>query len=159
MSERRLSNAGAWALLGVLTLLLAVNLPELGSNPWPFRPAAADPQGPLAPLVRAAGEEWDVGIARSATLLAMLLVAGAGVVLWRRPTVSTRAAAALVLVVGLMLLLPSTLLQMGLRQSTAPWFFTNDSVYQVEVAGDLLQNGDNPYGHDYRSSGLERFYT
>jgi uncharacterized membrane protein len=58
-----------------------------------------------------------------------------------------------------MLLLPSTLLQMGLRDSTKPWFFTNDSTYQIEVAGDLLLHGHNPYGHDYSASGLERFYT
>src|SRR3954470_22904734 len=102
MSERRLSNAGAWALLGVLTLLLAVNLPELGSNPWPFRPGPVDPQGPLAPLVRAAGEEWDVGIARSATLLAMLLVGLAGALIVRRRDVPRAAAVTLVLVVGLM---------------------------------------------------------
>jgi hypothetical protein len=155
----RLSNAGAWALLGALLLLLAVNLPELGSNPWPFRPGPVEPEGPLAPLVRAAGEEWDVGIARAATFLAMLLVAAAAVVLWRRPSVSPRAAAALVLLVGLMLLAPSTLIQLGLRQSTEPWFFTNDSVYQIEIAGDLVLDGDNPYGHDYRDTGLERFYS
>jgi uncharacterized membrane protein len=27
------------------------------------------------------------------------------------------------------------------------------------VSGDLLLDGENPYGHDYRTSGLERFYT
>jgi hypothetical protein len=154
-----LSNAGAWALLGVLTLMLAVNLPELGSNPWPFRPPSVDPQGPLGPLVRAAGREWDVGISRAATLLAMLLVAGAGVLVWRRSQVPRKAAVALVVVVGLMLLLPSTLLQLGLRDSTRPWFFTNDSTYQIEVSGDLLLHGHDPYGHDYSSSGLERFYS
>ena len=47
----------------------------------------------------------------------------------------------------------------GLRDSTAPWFFTNDSTYQIEQGGDLLLHLDNPYGHDYRHSGLERFYT
>ncbi len=157
--ERRLSNAGAWALLGVLTLMLAVNLPELGSNPWPFRPGMVDPQGPLAPLVRAAGQEWDVGIARSATLLAMLLVAAAGVAIWRRRDVPKSAAVAMALVVGLMVLVPSTFLQLGLRQSTEPWFFTNDSTFQIEVAGDLLLHGHDPYGYDYRDSGLERFYS
>jgi hypothetical protein len=58
-----------------------------------------------------------------------------------------------------MLLAPSTLLQVGLRDSTAPWFFTNDSTYQIEQGGDLLLHLDNPYGHDSRKSGLERFYT
>jgi hypothetical protein len=64
-----------------------------------------------------------------------------------------------VLAVGLLLTAPATLLQLGLRESTAPWFFTNDSTYQVELGGELLLDLDNPYGHDYRDSGLERFYT
>jgi uncharacterized membrane protein len=29
----------------------------------------------------------------------------------------------------------------------------------VELAGELLLDGDNPYGHDYRRSGMERFYS
>ena len=154
-----LASAGAGALLAVLLGLLAVNLPELGSNPWPFKPGPVEPEGPLAPLVRAAGEEWDVGISRSATFLAMLLVGAGGVFLiQRRRPVSRNLAAALVLVVALMLLAPSTLLQLGLRDSTEPWFFTNDSTYQIELAGDLVLDGENPYGHDYRGSGLERFY-
>jgi uncharacterized membrane protein len=64
-----------------------------------------------------------------------------------------------VVCVGALLLAPSTFLQVGLRDSTAPWFFTNDSTYQVELAGDLARHGHNPYGHDYSSSGMERFYS
>jgi uncharacterized membrane protein len=64
-----------------------------------------------------------------------------------------------VLAVGLLLAAPSTLLQLGLRDSTAPWFFTNDSTYQAELGGELVLDLDNPYGHDYSRSGLERFYT
>ena len=60
---------------------------------------------------------------------------------------------------GVLLAAPSTLLQLGLRDSTAPWFFTNDSTYQIELGGELVLDLDNPYGHDYRESGLERFYT
>jgi len=56
-------------------------------------------------------------------------------------------------------LAPSPRLQLGLRHSTAPWFHTNDSTYQIELAGELLLDGRSPYGHDYRFSGLERFYT
>jgi hypothetical protein len=155
-----LSPAGAWVLVGVLFALTAITLPELGSDPWRFRPGTVDPQGPLAPLVRAAGEEWDVGIARALAFGAALLCGAAAVVLlvvrhsWPR-----WAGIALVLVVGLLLAAPSTLLQLGLRDSTAPWFFTNDSTYQVELGGELLLDLDNPYGHDYRESGLERFYT
>jgi hypothetical protein len=68
-------------------------------------------------------------------------------------------AVSLVVAVGLLLTAPATLLQLGLRDSTAPWFFTNDSTYQAELGGELLLDLDNPYGHDYRESGLERFYT
>ena len=151
---------GAWILVGVLFGLIAITLPELGSNPWPFRPGAVDPQGPLAPLVRAAGEEWDVGIARAACFVAALLCGGAAVLLLARPRAWPRwAGIALVLAVGLLLAGPSTLLQLGLRDSTAPWFFTNDSTYQIELGGDLVLDLDNPYGHDFRESGLERFYT
>ena len=159
MSGERLSRAGLWALLGVLLGIVAVTLPELGSDPWRFRPGPVEPSGPLAPLVRAAGEEWDVGIARAAALLAGLLVGGAALTLLRRRTWPSWAGVALVLAVGALLTLPSTLLQLGLRQSTEPWFFDNDSTYQIDLAGDLVLDGDNPYGHDYRESGLERFYT
>ncbi len=149
-----------WALLGLLLAILAVTLPELGSDPWSFRPGAVEPDGVLAPLVRAAGEEWDVGIARAACLLAALGVALVGAwALWRRRSWPGWAGALLVLAVSLALLLPSTLLQLGLRDATAPWFHTNDSTFQIELAGDLLLDGENPYGHDYRESGMERFYT
>jgi len=151
---------GAWALVGVLFALVAITLPELGSDPWRFRPGAVDPQGPLAPLVRAAGEEWDLGIPRACAFLAGLLCGAAGLLLLVRPgALSKRLAVALVLAVGLLLTAPATLLQLGLRDSTAPWFHTNDSTYQAELGGQLLLELDNPYGHDYRESGLERFYT
>jgi hypothetical protein len=159
----RLGAAGSWALVGVLFVLVAITLPELGSDPWPFRPGAVDPQGPLAPLVRAAGEEWDLGIPRAAAFLAALLCGAAAVWLLaarsRAGGLSRWAAIGLILAVGLLLTAPATLLQLGLRDSTAPWFFTNDSTYQAELGGELLLDLDNPYGHDYRDSGLERFYT
>ena len=81
--RRERLNARAWALLGLLLALVAITLPELGSDPWPFRPGAVDPQGPLAPLVRAAGEEWDVGIARAACFVAALVCAAAALTLLR----------------------------------------------------------------------------
>jgi hypothetical protein len=151
----------AWALVGVLFALVAITLPELGSDPWQFRPGGVDPHGVLAPLVRAAGEEWDVGIARAAAFVAALLCGAVAVhLLARRPAaLSRRSGIALVLAVGVLLAAPSTLLQLGLRDSTAPWFFTNDSTYQAELGGDLVLHLDNPYGHDYSESGLERFYT
>jgi glycosyl transferase family 87 len=148
-------------LSAVLLALVAITLPELGSDPWQFRPPSVDPQGPLAPLVRAAGEEWDVGIARAAAFVAALVCgAFAAVLLARpRPALPGWTGVALVLIVGVLLAAPSTLLQLGLRDSTAPWFFTNDSTYQAELGGDLVLDLDNPYGHDYTHSGLERFYT
>ncbi|HEX5895849.1 MAG TPA: glycosyltransferase 87 family protein, partial [Thermoleophilaceae bacterium] len=150
-----------WIVTGVLFVLVAITLPELGSDPWHFRPPEVDPQGPLAPLVRAAGEEWDVGIARAAAFGAALLCGAFAVyLLARRPNALPRwTGIALVLAVGLLLAAPSTLLQLGLRDSTAPWFFTNDSTYQAELGGELVLDLDNPYGHDYSHSGLERFYT
>ena len=159
-NERRLGPGGAWVVVGVLFALAALGLPELGSDPWPFRTGPVDPQGPLAPLVRAAGEEWDVGIARAAAFLAALICGAAALALIRgRGSWPAAAGVGLVLAVALLLLAPSTLLQLGLRDSTAPWFHTNDSTFQIELGGDLLLDGDNPYGHDYRGSGLERFYT
>lgn len=156
MTERQ-----AWVLVGVLFTLVAITLPELGSDPWHFRPPSVDPQGPLAPLVRAAGEEWDLGIARAAAFAAALVCGAAAVyLLARRPAALPRwTGIALVLLVGVLLAAPSTLLQLGLRDATAPWFFTNDSTYQMELGGELLLDLDNPYGHDYSESGLERFYT
>jgi hypothetical protein len=145
----------------VLLVLVAIALPELGSDPWHFRPPRVDPQGPLAPLVRAAGEEWDVGIARAAAFLAALVCGAFAALLLARPAPALPrwTGIALVLLVGVLLSAPSTLLQLGLRDSTAPWFFTNDSTYQAELGGDLVLHLDNPYGHDYTHSGLERFYT
>ncbi|MEA2331785.1 MAG: hypothetical protein QOH58_1923 [Thermoleophilaceae bacterium] len=158
--KETLSPRAAWALTGVLFALVAITLPELGSDPWRFRPGAVDPQGPLAPLVRAADGEWDLGIPRACAFLAALLCGAAAVLLIARPRDwSKRLAVALVLAVGLLLTAPATLLQLGLRDSTAPWFFTNDSTYQIEQGGELLLDLDNPYGHDYKQSGLERFYT
>jgi hypothetical protein len=151
----------AWILTGVLFVLVAITLPELGSDPWHFRPAHVGPQGPMAPLVRAAGEEWDVGIASAAAFGAALLCGAFAVYLLasRPPALPRWTGIALVLAVGLLLAAPSTLLQIGLRDSTAPWFFTNDSTYQIELGGELLLDLDDPYGHDYSHSGLERFYT
>jgi Glycosyltransferase family 87 len=155
------SQREAWILTGVLFVLVAITLPELGSDPWHFRPPHVDPQGPLAPLVRAAGEEWDVGIARAAAFGAALLCGAFAVYLLasRTPVLPRWTGIALVLAVGLLLAAPSTLLQIGLRDSTAPWFFTNDSTYQIELGGELVLDLDDPYGHDYSHSGLERFYT
>ena len=158
MSEAGLSRGEGWALLGTLAALVLVTAPELGSEPWSFRPTEVEPKGVLAPLVRAAGEEWDRDVVRAPAILAGLLVALAAAASWRVPSWRRSAAVALTLAVLALLLVPAVLLQVGLRQATAPWYHTNDSTYQIELGGELLLDGENPYGHDYSSSGLQRFY-
>jgi hypothetical protein len=146
-------------LLGTLGALVVVNVPVLGSNAWSFRPGPIHASGVLAPFVRAAHERFDLGILRSAAVLAgILVVALAAHLLAERP-LRLPLAAASVAVAALLLLLPGVVLQAGLRDSTKPWFFTNDSTYQIEIAGQLVRDGSNPYGHDYGTSGLERFYS
>jgi hypothetical protein len=92
-------------------------------------------------------------------MLAGLLLAALAVAAWRLPSWPRSLALALCTAVAVLLLVPAVLLQMGLRQATAPWFHVNDSTYQIELAGDLVRHGHNPYGHDYSHSGLERFYS
>lgn len=156
----RLGRSESWVLLGTLGVLIALNVPELGSDPWPFRPPSVDPTGVLAPLVLAAGRMWDPDVLRSAAILAGLAVALAAVLAASSPE-GLRRWVGIVLVAGVLVLLtlPGVLLQVGLRDATAPWFHTNDSTYQMEIAGDLILGGTDPYGHDYRFSGLERFYS
>jgi hypothetical protein len=160
VSDERLSVGGAWALTGLLFAIVAITIPELGSDPWRFRPGPIDPSGPLGPLVSAAGDKWDLGVPRACAFLAALLCGAAAILLIVRPRAwSRRLAVLLVLAVALLLTAPATLLQLGLRDSTAPWFFTNDSTFQIEQGGDLLLDLESPYGHDYREEGLDRFYT
>ena len=153
-----IARPAAWAVLGTLGVLTVIALPDLGSGAWPFAPASVDPHGALGPLVRAADREWDPDIPRTAAMIAALLVALAGAVAWRADRWRRRWAIALCAVVVLLLVVPAVLLQVGLRDATAPWYHVNDSTYQIEIAGDLVLDGDNPYGHDYRQSGLENWY-
>jgi hypothetical protein len=146
-------------LLGALGVLVLVVVPALGGDPWNFRPGAVHPTGPFAPLVRGADREWDPEALRSAGLLAGVLVALAALVAPLRVVWPRWVAVALTASVVLLLAVPAVALQASLRQSSEPWFFTNDSTYQIELAGDLLRHGENPYGHDYSHSGLERFYS
>jgi Glycosyltransferase family 87 len=155
---RRVSTGGAWAVLATLALLVALAVPELGSDPWPFHPPSVHPHGVLAPLVRAADRHWDLGFVRTPGILAALVVALAAVAAWRRTTWAAGLLAALCVLVVATLLVPAVLLQVGLRQATEPWYHVNDSTYQIELGGDLVRDGDDPYGHDYTGSGLERWY-
>jgi hypothetical protein len=148
----------AGAILGVLGVLVAITVPELGSDPWPFRPISTDADGILGPLVRAADGEWDLGLIRAAAIVAGLVVALAtAFVLSVRGVRPLVLGAVCAVVVGL-LAVPATLLQVGLRDATHPWYHVNDSTYQIDLAGELVLDGDTPYGHDYRGSGLERWY-
>jgi hypothetical protein len=148
----------AGVVLGVLGVLVAITVPELGSDPWPFRLIPADADGILGPLVRAADGEWDLGLIRATAILAGLLVALAtAFVLSVRGVRPLVLGAVCAVVVGL-LAVPATLLQVGLRDATHPWYYVNDSTYQIDLAGELVLDGDTPYGHDYRGSGLERWY-
>ncbi len=159
MTERSRLELSVWPLLAALAVLVIVAVPELGSDPWEFQPGPLEPGGPLGWLVRIADSEWDVGLLRASALLAGLLVAVAAAVATRVDRWRPAAAIALTAVVVGLLTIPGVLLQVGLRDASEPWFFTNDSTYQIELAGDLVLDGNNPYGHDYRFSGLERFYS
>jgi hypothetical protein len=139
-------------------VLVVLTMPWLGSDAWPFVPGPVNPHGLLGWLVEIADEEFDLGLLRSLVVLAGVAVALAAALVWRQPTWPRGAAIAFTVVIVGTLLVPATLLQVGLRDATEPWLFTNDSTYQIELAGDLILDGDNPYGHDYGDSGLERFY-
>jgi len=157
--SERIPRRQAFAVLGVLGALAAINVPLLGSDPWPFKPPFVHPHGVLGRLVRAANDRWDLGVVRTPAVLALLLVAAAVVVGWRSSYWRRGWLVALCVAVIALVTVPATLLQVGLRDATAPWFHTNDSTYQIEIAGKLIRHGHNPYGHDYSSSGLERFYS
>jgi hypothetical protein len=154
----RIARLGAWAILGTLGVLVTIVVPELGSDPWPFDPPSVRPHGVLGPLVRAAGRHWDLGFVRTPGVVAgfaLVVVALAG---WRWPTWRAHLLGTCALVVAVGLLVPAVLLQAGLRQATEPWYYVNDSTYQIEIAGDLIRHGHDPYGRDYTGTGLERWY-
>jgi len=150
----------AGLVLGVLGMLVAIAVPELGSDPWPFAPpsGAIDARGPFELLVRAADRHFDEALLRSAALVAGLALVAVGAFMLAVRAVPRWLIAASTAAAVTLLLLPATLLQVGLRDSTAPWYHVNDSTYQIEIAGDLILDGDDPYGHDYRKSGLEQWY-
>jgi hypothetical protein len=147
-------------VLGAVGTLVGLSVAELGSDPTPWKVAPARAHGVLGPLVRAADGVWDPGLLRAIAVLGGVVVVLAFIAVlfvrdrqWRCGIV---VAAAIAVVCAL--LVPATLLQIGLRDGTAPWFHTNDSVYQIEIAGDLILDGTNPYGHDYTGTGMERIY-
>ena len=97
----------AGAVLGVLGILVAITVPELGSEAWPFhvRSGGTDPQGPFRWLVKAADRDFDIALLRAAALVAGLVVAlGAAVVLARRAVPNAFVLATCAAVVGLLIL-------------------------------------------------------
>ena len=158
-TPRAPSGADLLIVLGSLFTIVASGFAALGGDPWNFRPHHVHATGPLAPLVRLARHRWDVGVLRAAALVVLLAVVALAVAAvggWR-PRPATLCAVTIVLCAAIVV--PPVLLQVGLRQSTEPWFYTNDSTYQIELAGNVVRNGNTPYGHDYRDSGLQRFYS
>jgi len=154
----RIGRLGAWAILGTLGGLVAIVVPELGSDPWPFQPPAVHPHGVLGPLVRAAGRHWDLGFVRTPGIVAGFAVALVAVSGWRWRTWRSDLLCALALLVAVALLVPAVLLQAGLRQATEPWYHDNDSTFQIEIAGRFIRHGHDPYGRDYMGTGLEHWY-
>jgi hypothetical protein len=149
----------ALVALGAVFLLLAMGFSALGSDPWSFTPGTVRTDGMLGWVVRLAGSRWDVGLLQAGIVVALAAVSAVGVVVARgwRPRPATLFV--IVMLACACAVLPPVVLQVALREGTAQWFYTNDSTYQIEMAGDLANDGHTPYDHDYRSSGLARFYT
>ena len=93
--QMRIGRLGAWAILGTLGGLVAIVVPELGSDPWPFQPPAFHPHGVLGPLVRAAGRHWDLGFVWTPGIVAGFAVALVAVSGWRWRTWRSRCSRAL----------------------------------------------------------------
>lgn len=153
----RVGRNATLAVLGTLGALIAIVVPELGSDPWPFAPPSTRPRGLFGPAVRAAGRHWDHGFIRTPATIVGLLVAVVALVALHR-TLRSSVLIAVAVVVVLSLLVPAVVLQVGLRQATAPWYHVNDSTYQIDLAGHAIRSGDNPYGYDYTHTGLKRWY-
>jgi Glycosyltransferase family 87 len=154
-----LTRGEGWAVLAALAGLVLVNVPLHGADPWDFEPGEIGSRGALGVVVDLVGNEWDPEALRSGALVGLLLVAAVASASLARRRWSPVALGALAVAVLALLVLPGVFLQAALRDSTERWFFVNDSTYQMELSGELLREGENPYGHDYRFSGLERFYS
>ena len=149
----------ALVALGAVFLLLAMGFSALGSDPWSFNPDTVRADGTLGGVVRLAGSRWDVGLLQAGIVVALAAVSAVGVVVARGWQPRPATLLAIVMLACACAVLPAVVLQVALREGTAQWFYTNDSTYQIEMAGDLANDGHTPYDHDYRGSGLARFYS
>ena len=147
-------------VLGSLLALVALATPSLGEAPTHWRVGTVHAHGLLGPLVRAADGTWDVGVLRAPALAAGLVVALLLVAVpWLgRSRGPLAIVATIVVAVRAARARPSRCRQ-ACATRRRPWFHDNDSTYQIELAGDLVRHGTNPYGHDYRSSGMQRIYS
>ena len=132
----------AWIVLAALATVVLLNVGTLGSDPWSFRPGIVRPHGLFAFVVRMAHERWDVGLLRSVAMLA-----GCGIVVLALATLTVRRWRAWVLIVAsfacaVALIAPAVALQVGLRQSTHPWFFVNDSTFVILADPALTNKAD-----------------
>ena len=144
-------------LLAALGLLVLINIARIGEDGWVFHTGTVEPHGVLGSFVAVAQGRWNPGLLKFAAVAAGLVLVVA-VAYARERWTARRALVVTFLVTGL-LVAPGVLVQAGLRDSTEQWFYTNDSTYQIEVAGDLVLDGQTPYGHDYRGTGVDRFYS
>ena len=144
-------------LLAVLGLLVLVNISRLGEGGWRFRSGKVRPDGELGWFVSAARGHWTAAPLKYSAVAAGLVLVVA--LVYARERWTARRALLVTLLVSGLLVVPGVLFQAALRESSDPWFYTNDSTYQIEVAGDLVLDGQTPYGHDYRGTGIERFYS
>ncbi len=154
----RIERRAGLAVTALLGLLVALGAPELGADPQRFRGVEVGRGGLLGPVVRAADGAWDLGVVRAPAYLAGLVVAAAALAGLRTAWWRRDALVALAAVVVVLLTVPATLLAVGLRAGSRPSVYTNDSTYQIELAGDLVLDGRNPYGHDYRDTALPQWY-
>jgi hypothetical protein len=159
-ADRGVGRADGLLALAALFGVLAIVFSGIGADAWPFEPGRVRTTGALGWLVTLGQSEWNVGLLRACVVGAMVFVAFCAFVRaathapWRRWVL-----AGIALVAAAAAVLPPVAMQVALREGTAPWFYTNDSTYQIELAGDLVRRGESPYGHDYGTSGMQRFYT
>jgi hypothetical protein len=153
----RVGPRAAGAVLVALGVLVAVDVPELGSDPWPFH-GQVTAKGLFSRVVRAAGRHWDLGFVRTPAIVAAFVVAIAAAVGWRARSWRVEVLAAAALIVTLAVLVPAVVLQTGLRQSSERWQYVNDSTYQIELGGDFVRHGHTPYGRSYSGTGLAHWY-